>query len=158
MNPRQPWRRIGAVAAGFLSVAVLSLGTDEVLHLLKVYPPWGPMYAPGLNALALSYRLIYGVLGGYITARLAPFAPMHHAGILGIVAFVLSAIAAAGTIPMHLGPAWYPIALALIALPTAGAGGVLYAKQNRREPLTLTALTHQFLFSYASRLPGGDDF
>jgi len=30
------------------------------------------MYEPGLNFLALSYRLVYGVLGSFITARLAP--------------------------------------------------------------------------------------
>jgi len=35
------WRSIGAVAAGFVAVFVLSLGTDQVLHVLKVYPPWG---------------------------------------------------------------------------------------------------------------------
>ena len=30
-----------AVFVGFMSVAVLSLGTDQVLHVLEVYPPWG---------------------------------------------------------------------------------------------------------------------
>jgi hypothetical protein len=43
---------------GFVAVVVLSLGTDEALHLLKVYPPWGqPMFEPRLNLLALSYRM-----------------------------------------------------------------------------------------------------
>lgn len=32
----------------------------------------------------------------------------------------------AATIPMNLGPAWYPIALALSGLPTAWLGGRLF--------------------------------
>ena len=56
-------RSIGAIILGFVAVAVLSLGTDEVLHLLNVYPPWGePMYDPRLNLLALSYRIVYTIL------------------------------------------------------------------------------------------------
>jgi hypothetical protein len=111
---RQRWQRTVAVLAGFLSVAILSFGTDHMLS-----PAWG--------ALALSYRLFYGVIGGYVTARLAPYAPIHHSVILGLVGFLLSAGAAIATIPLDIGPAWYPIALALIALPTSAAGGVLFA-------------------------------
>jgi hypothetical protein len=159
-RPRQPWRRTAAVIAGFLSLAVLSLGTDEALHILKVYPPWGPLYSAGLNALALAYRLVYGVVSGYITAKLAPFAPMHHAVILGLVGFVLSAVGAMVTIPLHLGPAWYPLALVLTALPTAAAGGVLYCKRSRdhRERLTLSCLMNPLLFPYTFRLPECGDF
>jgi hypothetical protein len=48
---------------------VLSLATNQVLHVLDVYPPWGqPMHATSLVLLALSYRLVYGVLGSYIAA------------------------------------------------------------------------------------------
>ena len=62
-HPRRRWRSVGAVFLGFITVVVLSLGTDQLLHVLKVYPPWGqPMYDPGLNLLALSYRIIYTVL------------------------------------------------------------------------------------------------
>jgi hypothetical protein len=56
--PRRPGKSTGAIFLGFLAGAGLSLGTDEVLHLLKIYPPWGqPMYDPGLNFLALAYRM-----------------------------------------------------------------------------------------------------
>jgi hypothetical protein len=150
-RPPQPWRRSAAVLAGFASIAVLSLATDELLHVLKVYPP---------NALALSYRLVYGVLGGYITARFAPYAPIHHSVILGMVGFVLSAAAAVLTIPLDPGPAWYPVALVLTALPTAAAGGVLYSKKNRdhRERLAWSCLMNPLLFPYTFRLPECDDF
>jgi hypothetical protein len=129
------WRSIGAVLAGLLTVVVLSLGTDQILHELKVYPPWGePMHDPRLNALALSYRLVYGVLGPYITARLAPFAPMGHALFLGALGLVLASLGAYAAIAMNVGPAWYPIALAASSLPTAWLGGRLHqARQPRAQ-------------------------
>jgi len=125
-QPRRLGRSILAIFLGFVAVVVLSLGTDEVFHLLKVYPPWDqPMNEPSLNLLALSYRIIYATLGSYIAARLAPYWPMLHAWILGVIGFVLGTLGAVATIPMHLGPAWYPVAIAVTALPCAWIGGVL---------------------------------
>jgi hypothetical protein len=125
--PRNVGRSIAAVIAGVLAVFVLSLGTDQVLHMLQVYPPWGqPMHDHGLNALALSYRLVYGVVGGYVTAWLAPRNPVRHAVILGVVGLALSVVGAIGAIAMKVGPAWYPIALVVTALPCAWLGGILY--------------------------------
>ena len=126
-------RSVTAVFLGFVAVVVLSLGTDQMLHVLQVYPPWGqPMHDPGLNLLALAYRCLYGVVGGYLTATLAPHSPMRHALVGGMIGFVLSAAGAIATIPMKLGPAWYPTLLALSALPTAWLGGVLHRKAGRR--------------------------
>jgi hypothetical protein len=80
---RQAMRSIAAVLAGFMSVAVLSLATDQLLHVLEIYPPWGePMYDAGLNLLALSYRVVYTMFGGYLTAQLAPYSPMRMCGAL----------------------------------------------------------------------------
>jgi hypothetical protein len=126
--PRRRLRSTGAVLAGFIAIVVVSLGTDQLLHSLGVYPPWGePMYDTGLNLLALSYRIVYGVLGSYLTARLAPRAPMRHALILGAIGFVVSlAGAITATTMVDLGPAWYPIALVLTALPCAWLGGALH--------------------------------
>jgi hypothetical protein len=125
-QPRRLGRSILAIFLGFVAVVVLSLGTDEVFHLLRVYPPWNePMNAPGLNLLALSYRIVYTILGSYIAARLAPSSPMLHAWVLGVIGFVLGTAGAIATIPMHLGPAWYPIAIAATALPCAWLGGIL---------------------------------
>jgi hypothetical protein len=84
------------------------------------------MYDPALNLLALSYRIVYTVLGGYITARFAPHSPMRHVWVYGFIGFALGLAGAIATIPMNLGPAWYPIAIALTALPCAWLGGVLY--------------------------------
>jgi hypothetical protein len=130
-QPHRLLRSTWAVLAGILAVVVLSLGTDQVLHVLHVYPPWGDtMYEPSLNLLALSYRLVYTVFGSYLTARLAPRAPMRHVWIYGAIGLVLGTVGAIATIPLHLGPAWYPIALAVTALPCAWVGGVLYARTH----------------------------
>ncbi|HEY2362138.1 MAG TPA: hypothetical protein VGK36_13540 [Candidatus Angelobacter sp.] len=132
MRPRNLGRSTCAIILGFVAVVALSLGTDEVLHLLKVYPPWGqPMFEPRLNLLALSYRIVYTIMGSYIAARFAPRNPMRHAMILGAIGFVLS-IPPVIFIATHtnLGPAWYPIALVVTALPCAWLGGFLYQKKQ----------------------------
>jgi hypothetical protein len=124
-------RSIWAVLAGFLVIFVLSLGTDEILHLLNVYPPWKePMWDPKLNALALGYRLIFDTFGSYLTARLAPYAPMKHALIGGFIGLVLSLGGVAAAMQVNLGPLWYPIALALSSPITAWIGGSLYLRKT----------------------------
>ena len=118
-------RSIVAVAAGFLAVAGLSLATDQLFHVLDVYPPWGqPMNDTGDNLLALSYRIVYTLLGGFITARLAPRAAMRHVMILGIIGLVAGSAGAIGAIAIGgLGPNWYPIAIAVTAFPCTWLGG-----------------------------------
>jgi hypothetical protein len=51
MEPNPHPHCSGAVSALFYLIlgghTVLSLGIDEILHLLKVYPPWNqPMHEP----------------------------------------------------------------------------------------------------------------
>ncbi len=119
-------RSIAAVAAGLLTVVVLSLGTDQLFHVLNVYPPWGhPMYATSLNALALAYRIVYSVLCGFVTARLAPRAPMRHVTSLAVIGLVAGTLGAIAAITHNLGPNWYPIALAATAYPCTWFGGRL---------------------------------
>jgi surface polysaccharide O-acyltransferase-like enzyme len=128
-HSRHRLRSAAALFLGFIVVFILSLGTDQLLHMLEVYPPWGqPMNDTGDNLLALAYRIVYAVIGSYIAARLAPHSPMRHALALGVIGLVLSIIGAVAAISMNLGPSWYPIALVLTALPCAWLGGVLHRK------------------------------
>jgi hypothetical protein len=129
---RRLGRSIAAIFLGFLAVVVLSLGVDEVLHILRVYPPWGePMYQPGLNLLALSYRAVFTLVGGYLTALLAPHSPMRHVlvgaciGLVLGIAGVIAAISVGG-----LGPIWYPVAVAISGPVCNWLGGVIYVKQS----------------------------
>ena len=125
-------RSIWSIVAAIIVVTILSLGTDELFHLLGVYPPWGqPMWETKLNALALSYRLVYDTFGSYLTARLAPYQPLRHVFWGAHVALLLSLLGAAGAIAMKAGPVWYPVALALSVYPTAWLGGRLYQMGQR---------------------------
>jgi hypothetical protein len=124
-------RSILAVFAGFVAVVVLSLGTDQILHVLQVYPRWGePMYDTGLNALALSYRIVYTLLGGFVTARLAPRAPMRHVTVLAVIGLFAGIAGAIAAITQAFGPNWYPIALAVTAYPCTWLGGRLGVKTS----------------------------
>lgn len=121
------WKSAGALCAGLFVGIVLSLGTDEVLHLLRVYPPWGVIMSDGLFVLATAYRFLYSVIGSYIAARLAPNRPMWHAMVLGWAGVVVSGIGAAATWNHQpsLGPHWYPLALVAMSLPCSWCGGRL---------------------------------
>jgi hypothetical protein len=126
---RPVWKSTRALLAGFLAVVILSIATDQLLQVLKVLPA-GPVVDPRLNALALCYRIVFGIVGGYITARLAPEKPMQHALFGGAIGLLLSTAGAILTIPMKLGPAWYPIALAVTSIPCAWIGGMLHRRSQ----------------------------
>ena len=119
--------------AGILVGAVLSLGTDVVLHAARVFPPWDQPASDALLLLATAYRTIYSVAGSYITARLAPNRPMLHALVLGALGLAVSIVGAAVTWNKGpaFGPHWYPVALVVLAMPQCWVGGKLYEMQLR---------------------------
>jgi hypothetical protein len=126
-------RSIAAVFVGLLAVFVLSLGTDQILHELQFYPSWNEgMHDPFQNAVALVYRCAYAVLGGYIAAKFAPFKPIAHALVLGGLGFVLALLGYFATRNLNYGPAWYPLALVVSAIPCSWAGGVLQQRMLKR--------------------------
>jgi hypothetical protein len=126
-------RTILAVIAGILTGALLSIGTDLVMVALGFIPPLGqPGVTSGALVVATIYRTLFGILGSYIAARLAPSRPMAHAMALGILGFIASTAGAAATWNHQppLGPHWYPVALVVLALPTAWLGGKLRVMQG----------------------------
>ena len=126
---RRMGRSIGAVLAGLLAIFVLSIGTDVALHAAGIYPRLGERMSDELFVLATAYRILYGVAGSYLTARLAPDRPMQHALTLGAIGLVLST---AGAVAMwDAGPAWYSLAIIAIAMPCAWAGGKLDGMSGR---------------------------
>jgi hypothetical protein len=113
-----------------VAVVALSVGTDLVMHRLGVFPPAGqPMYDWRLLLLAFAYRSVYGILGGYVVARLAPYAPMAHALVSGGIGLIVSTIGVVAK--WNAGPHWYPVALALTALPYSWIGGLLERRFRR---------------------------
>jgi hypothetical protein len=133
--PRRIGRSIGAVLAGVFTGIVPTLGTDVVLHAVGVFPPMGQSMDgyDGALLLATIYRTVYGVAGSYVMARLAPDRPMGHALVGGVLGLVVSIVGAAVTWNKGpaFGPHWYPLALVVLAIPTAWVGGKLRVMQLR---------------------------
>lgn len=117
---------IGAILAGLIFIVVSHSVTDFVLESLGIFtPPDQGLHTTWMVVTATIYRSLFSIVGGYITAALAPNSPMRYAVILGLIGLVASTIAAIVTIPMGLAPAWFPIALAVLALPCTWLGGKL---------------------------------
>ena len=122
---------VGAIAAGFIVTALLSVGTDALMHATGIFPESAEPMSAGLFAWAAAYRIAFTVLGGYVTARLAPRQPMLHVLLLGAIGALA---ATAGTVATwnagpEFGPRWYPILLVVTALPCVWTGGLI-AKSN----------------------------
>ena len=117
---------IGSVAAGFLVVLILSVATDAVLERVGVFPPQSDpgSYTWWMLLVALMYRSLYAVLGGYVTAALAPGRPMRYAIILGIIGFAVGTLGSIVNWDKTSGSnAWYPVALIVLTLPSVWLGG-----------------------------------
>jgi hypothetical protein len=116
-------RHTGAVLAGIVVVVALSIATDVALQS-TIFPELEHKNAPNaLLLIATAYRTVYGVLGGYVTARLAPNAPMIDATVLGVIG---TAAALAGALTMQGESAsWYPWTLVVLALPQTLLGGYI---------------------------------
>ncbi len=120
-------KSIGAVLAGMLAGIILTIVTDILLHAIGVFAPWGQPNGDGPLLLGTAYRTVYGIAGSYIIAWLAPNRPMAHALAGGVVGLAVSILGAAVTWNRGpaFGPHWYPLALIVLALPQAWAGGRL---------------------------------
>jgi hypothetical protein len=92
------------------------------------FPATGEPLTDAQSAVATSYRIVISIVGAWLTAWLAPANPMKHALILGVVGTVLGLVGVALTWNAGLGPRWYPILLAVLAIPQCWAGGRLYEK------------------------------
>ena len=126
-----------AVLAGLLTTALLSLLVDDHLHRARVFPPWGqPYFGTGPYILAVAYRSIFDVVGFLATARLAPRRPSRHVVILAAIGCAVGLLSVVPTVTAKLGPVWYPVALALMTVPSAlVALAILRARARRsRQP------------------------
>jgi hypothetical protein len=126
-------KSIGAVLAGFVTVFVLSVVTDLIFESVKIFPPATrpEAYVWWMLLGALFYRTGYAIVGGFVTAKLAPGNPMKHVKILAIIG------TAAATLGMlaNLGKSdlWYPLALALLSYPSVWYGGKLALAKAKKK-------------------------
>jgi len=120
-------RSILAILAGLIFVVVTSTATDAGLQH-SVFPAMNtPQVTAPLLALALGYRTIYGIIAGWITARLAPKRPILHALILGAIGTLAAAAGLAAAKASALN--WYPLALVILAIPQTWLGGWLATRR-----------------------------
>ena len=118
-------RSLWAVLAGFILIGLLGFGTDAIMHAMS---PWAYDERGGTTNLpilivSMVYSAVYGLVGCYVTARLAPSNPMKHALILGFIG-IFAAGAANWALWGHV-PAWWSIGNVLLVLPLAWLGGKL---------------------------------
>jgi len=121
-------KSIGAVVVGLVAIFVLSLVTDAILEAAGLFQSGAPLPMRGSELLitaVLVYRLVYSIVGCYVTARLAPNYPMRHALVLGMLGLVISIGGAIVAMQQNLGPVWYAWGLVVFALPCAWLGGRL---------------------------------
>ena len=122
-------RTAGALIAGFLAVAALSTAADAVLHALNYYPNDGTVGSDAELAFALTYRTAFTVLGGFVTAWLAPSRPLRLATILGAIGTIFAIL---GAVAMwSVGHNWYPVGIVVLAIPSTAFGGWLFTRLAR---------------------------
>jgi len=120
------FKSIGAIVAGFVTVVILSIGTDFLLESIGVFPTGQIIFTTWMLIVAFLYRSIYTIIGGYVTAKLSSnsMRDVIILGIIGTVAGIAGAIAG-----WNLSSHWYPIALAATGFLFTWIGGKL---NNRR--------------------------
>jgi hypothetical protein len=122
-------RGIGAILVGMIFIVATHAGTDFVLESLGIFTqPNEGFHTTWMVVTATIYRSLYTIVGGYITAALAPSPKMRYVLILGIIGVVAGTFGAIVTIPMNIAPIWYPIALVVLGFPCVWLGGKLRAR------------------------------
>lgn len=118
-----------AVVAGFIVVVILSTATDFALEKIKLMKQPFDKNPSWFIVLVILYRCLFGIIGSYITARLAPARPMRLAMIGGVIGFIISIV---GVIVMwNTPPHWYGISIVLTALPCAWLGAKIYLNKPK---------------------------
>lgn len=134
-RPASCWlRSIGAVIGGFAATFVLSVGADAVMHAVGWFPPPGERMPDAMFVLAAAYRAAFTVVGGYVTARLAPDRPMGHVWVLAGIGLLAGLAGVVGYYVVggpELGPAWYAISIPVSAIPCIWLGARLAARPPR---------------------------
>jgi hypothetical protein len=120
-------RSIGAVVAG-VGANLLAIPFDVALMAAGLFAASDPSAGEAQYLLALSYRSAFAVLGGWVTARLAPSSPMTHALVLGGLGVLLASAGAAAQ--WHLGHHWYPLLLVAVSLPASWGGARLSTRST----------------------------
>jgi hypothetical protein len=121
----RPGRTILAVLLGYLALIIFDIIGGVMLA--------GAVQGQRGSALIIGGEFVLfvsAILAGAVTARMAPFRPLSHAGALGLAIFCVSVLAASFTrpVPHQVYPSWYPYAAAVLGGVGAFVGGALVAR------------------------------
>ena len=127
-------RSVWAVLAGFILIGILGFGTDAIMHAMSswAYDEKGGTRNLPILLVSMVYSAVYGLVGCYLTARLAPSSPMKHSLALGLIG-VLVAAAINFQLWGHV-PAWWSVLNVLVVLPLAWFAGRLRENELALQP------------------------
>ena len=116
-------RSVAAIVVGLgFMAATVTVGTLVASALIGD----GAMPLAAYLSVNLAVCGIGAILGGWLAARIASFAPYGHAAVMAAIVAVLSITSAPGA-PATAYPGWYPSALGLVAVLGVLLGGKLRA-------------------------------
>ncbi len=131
-------RSVLAILAGIAVLTVTSFAIEAVLDPLLIWAfpetlpgPEALASNPWVRALTFTYGLMCVAAGGYVAARVARRLPVIHAAVLGIIQAGLTILAMLSPVGNHASP-WQWILIAILSIPAALAGGVVYKRSQTK--------------------------
>jgi archaellum biogenesis protein FlaJ (TadC family) len=121
-----------AVYTGLAVVAVLTLIGYIAARITGLIVPG---FVPAENELLLfvSSIALFMMVGGYVTAKLAPQDPKNHTISLGTILTVIGLVASIALSFANYGPNWFGWLLVLSGLPFAWLGGKFKRERDERK-------------------------
>jgi len=122
-------RNAAAVFLGLVAIVVLSIGTHDALHRLRLLS-FLVLYDTRWNLLILSLECAYVLIGGYVTGKVASTNALPFSlAVGGFRAVWFGSVAIFRFNTYDTGPVWLPVALMLAALPCAWLGACLASRK-----------------------------
>src|SRR5688500_4510343 len=118
-GPPVMMKAVGAGLVALLTMLVVSSASAAVF-----FAAFSEEALVRFAIFAFAIDLGYGVIGGYLAARLARVAPLVSSLSCGILAVVFTVVASGGAVPE-----WYALALQILLIPAAMTGGWLRARR-----------------------------
>jgi hypothetical protein len=134
-------RSVLSVLAGIIILTAASFGIEAVVNplLLRAFPQALPSPAalssnPWVRMFMFAYGLTCVAAGGYASARIARRLPLKHAAAMGILQAGLTIAAMLSPEASHASRLQW-IMIAILSIPAAMAGGLLYKGKKLNERL-----------------------
>jgi hypothetical protein len=133
-------RSATAIIVGFVFIGALSVGADTLMHQLLpgAYDSANRLTGTSYLLLTQAYVALFAITGCYLCARLAPYAPMRHALILGALGLAFNIFGSYSR--WEDVPVWYHVMALALTMPYAWVGGWLRERElQRHQPVAATA-------------------